>query len=80
MLEITSTRHNHLIDPVLHAWSWEIPLYLFVGGIVAGMMVIGGLAMLRLAKGDARFDTAQKAQLLTPVGVVQRLVEWRRCR
>ena len=52
MLEITSTRHNLLIDPQLAVWSWEIPLYLFLGGIVAGMMVIGGLAMLRLARGD----------------------------
>ncbi|MGL6112001.1 MAG: hypothetical protein ACRC2B_18065, partial [Rubrivivax sp.] len=52
MLEVTSTRHNPLIDPHLSVWSWEIPLYLFVGGIVAGMMVLGGLAMLRLARGD----------------------------
>jgi protein NrfD len=52
MLEITSTRHNPLIDPSLGVWSWEIPLYLFVGGIVAGMMVLGGLAMLRLARGE----------------------------
>jgi len=52
MLEITSTRHNPLIDPQLAVWSWEIPLYLFLGGIVAGMMVLGGLAMLRLAKGE----------------------------
>ena len=49
MLEITSTRHNPLIDPHLAVWSWEIPVYLFVGGIVAGMMVLAGLAMLRLA-------------------------------
>jgi formate-dependent nitrite reductase membrane component NrfD len=52
MLEITSTRHNPLIDPHLAVWSWEIPLYLFVGGIVAGMMVLAGLAMLRIAKGE----------------------------
>ena len=52
MLEITSSRHNALIDPVLAVWSWEIPLYLFVGGIVAGMMVLGGIAMLRIAKGE----------------------------
>ena len=52
MLEITSTRNNPLIDPQLAVWSWEIPLYLFLGGIVAGMMVLGGLAMLRLARGD----------------------------
>lgn len=64
MLEITSTRHNALIDPVLRAWSWEIPLYLFVGGIVAGMMVIGGLAMLRTARGD---DTRSFFSMQTPL-------------
>ena len=37
MLEVTSTRHNPLIDPHLAVWSWEIPLYLFIGGIVAGI-------------------------------------------
>src|SRR5450755_1852704 len=52
MLEITSTRHNPLVDPQLAVWSWEIPLYLFVGGIVAGMMVLAGVAMLRVARGD----------------------------
>jgi protein NrfD len=64
MLEFTTTRHNPLIDPSLHVWSWEIPLYLFVGGIVAGMMVIGGLAMLRLAKGE---DTRRYFSMQTPL-------------
>lgn len=52
MFEITSTRHNPLIDPLLAVWSWEIPIYLFLGGIVAGMMVLAGIAMLRVARGD----------------------------
>lgn len=42
MLELTTTRHNPMIDPSLHVWSWEIPLYLFIGGLVAGMMIISG--------------------------------------
>ena len=33
MLEIVSTRHNPLIDPSLHVWGWEIPVYLFLGGL-----------------------------------------------
>lgn len=33
-------------------WGWEIPLYLFFGGMIAGMMIIAGLNMLRLAKGE----------------------------
>jgi formate-dependent nitrite reductase membrane component NrfD len=64
MLEFTSTRHNPLVDPHLAVWSWEIPLYLFLGGIVAGMMVIAGLAMLRLAKGD---DPRSFFSMQTPV-------------
>lgn len=46
MTEITSTRSNHLIDPSFHAWGWEIPVYLFLGGLVAGMMVITGYFFL----------------------------------
>ena len=42
MNEITNTRHNELIDPLLHVWGWEIPVYLFLGGLVAGMMIISG--------------------------------------
>ena len=52
MLEITTTRQNPLIDPQLAVWSWEIPVYLFFGGLVAGMMVLAGMAMLRVARGD----------------------------
>ncbi len=46
MLELTSTRSNPMVDPGLHLWGWEIPVYLFVGGLVAGMMVIFGYFLL----------------------------------
>ena len=61
MLEITTTRHNPLIDPQLAVWSWEIPVYLFLGGIVAGMMVLAGVNLIRLARGDdpRRFFSVQ---------------------
>ena len=42
MLELTSTRSNPMVDPGLQVWGWEIPVYLFFGGLVAGMMVISG--------------------------------------
>ncbi|MFA3782671.1 NrfD/PsrC family molybdoenzyme membrane anchor subunit [Melioribacteraceae bacterium 4301-Me] len=42
MFELSTTRNNPLIDPALHAWGWEIPIYLFLGGLVAGMMIISG--------------------------------------
>jgi protein NrfD len=46
MQEITSTRANHLVDPTMHVWEWQIPVYLFLGGLVAGMMVISGYFLL----------------------------------
>lgn len=46
MLELTTTRHNPMIDPAFHVWGWEIPVYLFLGGLVAGMMILAGYFLL----------------------------------
>lgn len=43
MQEITNNRSNPLIDPALHVWHYEVPVYLFLGGIVAGVMILTGL-------------------------------------
>ena len=64
MLELTTRRHNPLIDPALHIWGWEIPVYLFLGGMVAGMMVFAGIAMLKTARGE---DTKSFFSLQTPL-------------
>jgi formate-dependent nitrite reductase membrane component NrfD len=45
--ELVVTRHNPLVDPVLRVWAWEIPVYLFLGGWVAGMMVLSGLFLIQ---------------------------------
>ncbi len=47
MRELVLTRHNELVDPLLRVWGWEIPLYLFLGGWVAGMMIVIGFFILR---------------------------------
>jgi formate-dependent nitrite reductase membrane component NrfD len=47
MTELVLTRHNELVDPLVHVWGWEIPVYLFLGGWVAGMMIIVGYFLLR---------------------------------
>ena len=44
--ELFITRHNHLIDPSVHVWAWQIPVYLFLGGWVAGNMILTGYFML----------------------------------
>jgi len=45
MSELYTTRANPMIDPLLHIWGWEIPVYLFLGGFVAGVMVLSGWAL-----------------------------------
>jgi formate-dependent nitrite reductase membrane component NrfD len=47
MTDITTTRMNHLVDPALHVWAWQIPVYLFLGGMVAGIMAIAGWFLFR---------------------------------
>ena len=42
MHEIFTTRNNPNVDPFMTMWGWEIPVYLFLGGMVAGMMIIAG--------------------------------------
>ena len=44
--ELFITRANHLVDPVVHVWAWQIPVYLFLGGWVAGNMLLTGYFML----------------------------------
>lgn len=46
MTELTVLRHNPLVDLHLHVWEWQIPLYLFLGGLVAGLMIIAGVRLI----------------------------------
>lgn len=45
--ELITTRHNELVDPLLKVWGVEIAVYLFLGGMVAGMMVILGYFLFK---------------------------------
>lgn len=49
MLEVVSGRHNAGIDPSLHVWGWEVPVYLFLGGLAAGLLIWS--AWMELARG-----------------------------
>jgi len=57
---ITTQKLNHLIDPVLHIWQWQIPVYLFIGGLTAGLMILGAVSVLR----DKARPTAPQKLLL----------------
>lgn len=54
MHEITTTRANPLVDPAVHVWHAEVPIYLFLGGLVAGLMVLTGLFHLRTGRRPSR--------------------------
>jgi len=48
MLEeiLISARSNPHIDPVIDVWGWEISVYLFLGGLTAGIMFFSALMLL----------------------------------
>ncbi len=63
---IVSGRMNHLIDPQLHIWHWHIPLYLFLGGLAAGILFFAALFTI-LGK-EKEYPTAVRiAPFLTPL-------------
>lgn len=47
MREYTTTNTNPFVDRSHEVWAWEIPIYLFLGGLVAGLMIITGYFLLR---------------------------------
>lgn len=60
---------NHGIDPVLHIWHWQIPLYLFLGGLAAGILFFAALYTI-LGK-ENKFEGAVKwAPFIAPLALV----------
>ncbi|MGB9695887.1 MAG: NrfD/PsrC family molybdoenzyme membrane anchor subunit [Ignavibacteria bacterium] len=73
MQELTITRHNELVDPVMHIYGWEIAVYLFLGGLVAGMMIISGYLIVKgKVKNDycSCFFTPMLSFILLSVGML----------
>ncbi|MCG8307141.1 MAG: polysulfide reductase NrfD [Cytophagales bacterium] len=62
---IVSGRMNYKVDPVLHIWGWEIPVYLFLGGLAAGILFFAALYYLRGK--EKEYQSAVKwAPMFTP--------------
>lgn len=49
-MELTVTGVNAITSPILHIWDWRVALYLFLGGLAAGSMVMSAIANLRAGK------------------------------
>lgn len=62
---IISDRMNPKIDPHLNIWHWEIPLYLFLGGLAAGILFFA--ALYTIQKKENKFSASvQKTPLIVP--------------
>jgi len=64
-----SGRNIPNIDPSLHIWHWQIPVYLFLGGLAAGILFFAGLYTI-LSK-EKEMPTAVKwSTFLVPLALV----------
>jgi formate-dependent nitrite reductase membrane component NrfD len=63
---LITARANPKVDPVLAIWNWEIPIYLFVGGLTAGILFFAGLMILLGRQQQAWFAT-RRLPLLAPI-------------
>lgn len=70
---ITSGRMNLNIDPVLHVWHWQIPLYLFLGGLAAGLLFFAAYYVI-VGKEDQYKTTVKIAPIIAPIAIMIGLV------
>jgi len=70
---IVSGRMNPMVDPNLHIWHWQIPLYLFLGGIAAGILIIAAIYYIRGRENDYR-TAVRITPFLTPILLVLGLI------
>lgn len=68
-----SGRNIPNIDPFLNIWHWEIPVYLFLGGLSAGIMFFAGLFTV-IGKEKEMATTVKYAPFLVPIALVLGLI------
>ena len=67
-MELTITGANAITSPHLHIWDWRVAIYLFLGGLSAGCMVMSAVANLRPGKAVAADKPCcWRVPLLTPI-------------
>jgi protein NrfD len=66
---LVSGRNNPFIDPHLNIWHWQIPLYLFLGGLAAGILFFAALYKI-MGKENLYPTAVKKAPLIVPILLV----------
>src|SRR5512138_635968 len=69
MHELDIARHSRLVDPQLHVWGWEIPVYLFIGGLAAGAMILTALLAARPERSRVARWLPFAAPILVSIGM-----------
>lgn len=64
-----SGRNIPNIDPYLNIWHWQIPIYLFLGGLAAGILFLAGVYTI-LGKEKEMPGTVKWAPMLVPFALV----------
>jgi protein NrfD len=64
-----SGRNIPNIDPYLNIWHWQIPIYLFLGGLAAGILFFAGVFTI-LGKDKQMQATVKWAPFLVPVALM----------
>ncbi len=64
-----SGRNIPNIDPYLHIWHWQIPLYLFLGGLAAGILFFASYYVIT-GKEKERQTTVKWATILAPIALI----------
>jgi len=65
-INVTTNKVQHLVHSNLHIWGWEVPVYLFLGGLTAGILVIVSLMVLK-NKGKEYHWATNRLALLAPI-------------
>ena len=64
-----SGRNIPNIDPYLHIWHWQIPIYLFLGGLAAGILFLAGVYTI-LGKEKEMHATVKLAPFIVPFALI----------
>ena len=73
-IEVCPTEYHRLTDEINKVWGWEIVVYLFLGGMVAGLLILTAALELRRKADEPRSPALQwmplAAIVLISVGMV----------
>jgi protein NrfD len=68
-----SGRNIPNIDPYLNVWHWQIPLYLFLGGLAAGILFFAAIFTI-MGKEKEMPTVVKKAPIIAPFALILGLI------